>query len=850
MSPTIASFLPILIGTIIFLLLAISIVVIVIIHQRRHIESEKKFKIIYNGVFDALIITNPDGRIVDVNESASRLFGYNKDEFLNLRYNDILFDGSSKYLQQILESPLKNNGGYFIEITCKNKEGQKVITEGGVEKIKLNDQPFIVGSFRDITNRKVAERKILDNEMSLRALLNATQDMVVLIDYEGKILAVNEKYSRKFNTPIEELINRSLQDHISPDTADSRLAQIREVIRTGKPHSFNDEQKGEYFEHNLYPVLGDNDNVSKIAIFSRDITEQLKAQEDARLNKEKYRQLVQSVRAGIAVVNYKGEFLFVNQVAATATGKTVEELTGLTQWDVFPQEIADKQMKHIRSIIDTGADHMDESNIYINNEWRWYHTILQPFRDSKGVIIAALVIAHDTTERKRIEEDLKNYQEQLSMFMNSATDSFILFDDELKLLDINEAGLKAFGYSSRNDIRGITIEEVAPNLTAGERYNEYQNVIKTGIPITYDNIFFENRNKENSNISIRAFRVGTGLGLISTDITDGRRNEIRNKARLELLDKLSSEESIDGCLTAGCHAVYNAELYKRSVLTLHDSNRQITNLGYIGLDNETVERGRVAKAPDNELTILLTQDKYKISKSYFIPEESAIDISQTERYILQNKISGDSKVIWQPGDELFVRLGEEDKEIAGWLSVDIPFSGIRPTEEEVMFLEEIVGTVSRKVHEIQYLKQLNNERESLRKINITLEGVLSSIENDRKFIKNQIANKIDRIAMAAFENLENPDGSIDIDQLKILKHSLMNISNENTDFTERYTKLTRREIQVCKYIKEGLSTKEIAGKLNISPSTVESIRKSIRKKLGLNNTKTNLASFLSKYGWA
>jgi DNA-binding CsgD family transcriptional regulator len=61
--------------------------------------------------------------------------------------------------------------------------------------------------------------------------------------------------------------------------------------------------------------------------------------------------------------------------------------------------------------------------------------------------------------------------------------------------------------------------------------------------------------------------------------------------------------------------------------------------------------------------------------------------------------------------------------------------------------------------------------------------------------------------------------------------------------------LSPRELEICSLIRNGYTSKEIAGILNISPETVRTQRKKIRKKLGLIGQKTNLISYLKKgYG--
>jgi len=59
-------------------------------------------------------------------------------------------------------------------------------------------------------------------------------------------------------------------------------------------------------------------------------------------------------------------------------------------------------------------------------------------------------------------------------------------------------------------------------------------------------------------------------------------------------------------------------------------------------------------------------------------------------------------------------------------------------------------------------------------------------------------------------------------------------------------KLTPREIEICDLVKNGLTSKDIAYLQNISVLTIEKHRRNIRKKLGLNNKKYNLSSYLKQ----
>jgi len=109
--------------------------------------------------------------------------------------------------------------------------------------------------------------------------------------------------------------------------------------------------------------------------------------------------------------------------------------------------------------------------------------------------------------------------------MESATEGFVLYDSELNLIEINKKALEIFPVgTTKEDVIGKNILEISPGLEKTERYDSYYEVIKTGKSLYFDDIVpvpkFGNRH-----LSVTAFRVGKGLGLIFTDITERKKAE-------------------------------------------------------------------------------------------------------------------------------------------------------------------------------------------------------------------------------------------------------------------------------------------------------------------------------------
>ncbi len=116
---------------------------------------------------------------------------------------------------------------------------------------------------------------------------------------------------------------------------------------------------------------------------------------------------------------------------------------------------------------------------------------------------------------------LDKTSEQLRRFMDSAPDSFLLLDSELNLLDINQAGLNGWN-KNIEDVIEKNITDLEPGIRDTGLYDIYKNVMASGKPYHVDDVVFNKTDKRH--FSIRAFKVGEGLGIITTDITEQKKS--------------------------------------------------------------------------------------------------------------------------------------------------------------------------------------------------------------------------------------------------------------------------------------------------------------------------------------
>jgi PAS domain S-box-containing protein len=143
-------------------------------------------------------------------------------------------------------------------------------------------------------------------------------------------------------------------------------------------------------------------------------------------------------------------------------------------------------------------------------------------------------------------------------------------------------------------------------------------------------------------------------------------------------------------------------------------------------------------------------------------------------------------------------------------------------------------------------EKLRNDKHKLKEKNIALRELLGQIDDEKKYIENQIQTNIDKVVMPLLRNLLDGPNSDVKQQVKVLAEHLEEITSPFVrSLQHQFSKLTPREVEICNMIRQGMTSKEIISVLNTSLDTIHQQRKIIRRKLGLTNKDINLTTYLN-----
>ena len=146
-------------------------------------------------------------------------------------------------------------------------------------------------------------------------------------------------------------------------------------------------------------------------------------------------------------------------------------------------------------------------------------------------------------------------------------------------------------------------------------------------------------------------------------------------------------------------------------------------------------------------------------------------------------------------------------------------------------------------------EDLRKEKAQLEEMNITLRNVLKSVGREHEEHASNLAAKVNTLVLPALERIESEnDLAIRKGYITVVKDQLTRLLPRDTGGMPLLLKLTQMEMKVCQFIQSGHSNKDIADLLNLSVETIQTHRKSIRRKLGLHGRNVSLYAHLNTMG--
>jgi two-component system, sporulation sensor kinase E len=499
--------------------------------------SEEKYRSLIEHASDAIYVIDFEGCFTEVNASMCRMTGYNREELLRLKIEQVI-DPENLKAEPVLLGPDDLHTAVMKERRFIKKNGQVFDVEINVKRF-TKDSVLVIA--RDITNRKVMQAGLREAELKFRTL--AEKSMVgVYIVQKGTFIYVNPRFAQVFGYEPNELIGVSSVDVIISEQFKAIALEHVRARLSGEIESVNYEVMGRCKDGSnnwveFYGTRTQIDDEPTIIGSMIDITERKEIEEELRLSEQKYKLLFDSNPLPMWMIAKSDlSIIAVNHAATKYYGYTADEFLSMTIKDVRPPEEWDEMYKG-----------------YAQEAPNWGNTITTRHRKKDGSMInvqifgqdimyegqlVRLSIAIDITEKLRSEELLQKSEANLQSILNTTDTAYALFDKELNVLAFNH---KTEGFVKNQLNHGPQKGDKLADLFSSERFSkfiEFTEQVLNGQSVSYE-VDYPQADGSKYWFHVRLFPIkdiqGKILGLMMAlyDITERKNTEDNLKVAYE-----------------------------------------------------------------------------------------------------------------------------------------------------------------------------------------------------------------------------------------------------------------------------------------------------------------------------
>lgn len=393
-------------------------------------KREEWFRSIIENVSDIVQVINKDGLILYSSPSIFRLLGFLPEEVLNTSPYDLAVEEDRPMLSKLFEE-VKKKQGATSSITYRiiDKDGNLKYIE-----LNVNNQLYnfavqgIIASIRDVTERELFEQKT-QNALSLnKAVFESTAEGILVLDHDKRIVTFNQNWLRMLGIPFETSyqgkFSVELLEIFSPiiKNKESLLLQIKKIDANPESQGLLEIEfnNGKVFECCAQPQILDGKIIGRVWSL-RDETEKKKADEELRKSKERLATALDALKGGVWEWNLIDNISYVDHRFVNILGYSYKEVEAvenkrILRWafnNIHPED-KDYVLNFTNDFIEKRGDSFQIEFRFKskNGDFVWTHSYGKAIKDSKGAVIGIAGVNIDITERKRIEETIRQAKEE------------------------------------------------------------------------------------------------------------------------------------------------------------------------------------------------------------------------------------------------------------------------------------------------------------------------------------------------------------------------------------------------------------------------------------------------------
>ncbi|HEX8287621.1 MAG TPA: PAS domain S-box protein [Pyrinomonadaceae bacterium] len=379
------------------------------------IESERQYRNVFENANDLIYVHDLDGNYISVNQASERLFGYKREEALQMNVSQIIVPEHLEFTRQMLKEKISGAKQTAYEVDCITKNGRRVTLEVNSSIIYKNGKPTgVQGIARDITTRKRDEKTLKESVEQYRDLFENANDLIYTHDLHGNFTSLNRAGEIITGYAREEALKMNISEVVAPEFLErARQMTARKVsgeapmpyeleIIAKDGHRVPLELSSRLIFHNGLPI--------GVQGIGRDITERKRDQEALKLSERRYRFLSESIMHQVWTATPEGDMDYINRRALEYFGLTQEQMFGKGWQDVVHPDDLPECLERWNYSLRTGNYFEVEFRLQrADGTYRWHTARASAGKDSGGKIVKWFGTNTDIDDKRMAEEKLNHY---------------------------------------------------------------------------------------------------------------------------------------------------------------------------------------------------------------------------------------------------------------------------------------------------------------------------------------------------------------------------------------------------------------------------------------------------------
>jgi|GEM_PF-736763 len=472
--------------------------------------------------------------------------------------------------QNTIQQAIEQQEPFALDYRAIRSDGELIWVHNETRAVFSEEGAFAgyAGTVQDITERKMAEERLRESEEKYRALVENVVDWVWQVDGNGIYTYVSPQAEKIMGYPVSEIIGKTPFHYMSPDEAE-RVGEIFSEIMANCKRIVGLEDRMRtrdgrdvLFETNATPLFDIDGTFIGYIGTCRDITERKRAEDALRESEEKFRFLAENMADVVWTTDLS--------LMVTYMSPSVEKVLGFTPEERKKQALEEMMTpasnKRIRKGVLEEIKRYEEKGLntdrYVNIDVEYYHkeghTVwmenrVQALFDQNGAIVGFFGSSRDITDRKRVEDALRESEERYRQLVELSPDMIVVHRGN-EILFINEAGVGLLGAESADQLVGSSVADLVHPEYRGVARERVAKLIKEGgrSPVYEYKLLRVDGTEFDAELIgvIIEYQGGKAIQIIVRDITERKRAEEALKRSEESFRTLF-EEIRDGILIIG-----------------------------------------------------------------------------------------------------------------------------------------------------------------------------------------------------------------------------------------------------------------------------------------------------------